>query len=146
MSDHRLPDRLATYWNGLRKELVLPDFSQFNASAVSDIWQSCILFTVSPPVEGKPSTLNFSQVGDKVREIYGKDMVGRSFTTNQRNFQGAAIVRHAETILANPTVLTDNGQFVNERSKMVKYRSCLLPFGRDAKVTHILVGLSWREF
>jgi hypothetical protein len=144
--DHRLADRLITYWNGLRKDAPLPDFGHFNASSIADIWQQCVLFTVSPAVENKPFVLNFYQVGDKIKPIYGNDMIGRSFNTAQRHFQGAAIVRRMEETIESPSVLTDVGQFINERSKVVKYRSCLLPFGRDGKVTHVVVGLSWREY
>jgi hypothetical protein len=146
MNDHRLGDRLISYWNSLRKDLPLPDFAHFNASAISDAIQNCVLFTVNPAVENKPFSLNFYQIGEKVHGVYSADMVGRGFNTAQRHFQGAAIVRRMEETIESPSVLTDVGQFINERSKVVKYRSCLLPFGRDTKVSHVLVGLSWREF
>lgn len=146
MIEHRLAERLTSYWNTLRKDLPMPDFGHFNASSVADIWQQCVLFTVSPEVENKPYVLNFYQIGDRLRSIYGNDMIGRSFNTSQRHFQGAAIVRRVEEIIANPAPANDMGQFINERSKVVKYRSCLLPFGRDGRVTHIITGLSWREF
>lgn len=144
--EHRLPDRLITYWSSLKKGQALPDFSQFNASSIADIWQHCVLFTVAPPVDNKPVVLNFYQIGDKVKQLYGSDMVGRSFNTAQRHFQGAAVVRRIEDTIDAPQAITDAGQFVNERSKVVKYRSCLLPFGREGRVTHVIVGLSWREY
>ena len=50
MIEHRLSDRLTTYWHGLRKDLPLPDFGHFNASSIADIWQHCVLFTVSPAI------------------------------------------------------------------------------------------------
>ena len=146
MSEHRTADRLVSYWNTLRKDEPMPDFSKFNISAIDDLWQQCVLFTVSPTVDNKPNVINFYQIGEKLNSIYGSDMVGRSFSTNQRNFQGAAIMRRMEQLFVNPEPLTDTGQFVNERSKVVKYRSCLLPFGREKKVTHVVSGLSWREF
>lgn len=145
MIEHRLSDRLISYWNSIKKDTAMPEFGYFNAAAISDIWQYCVMFTVSPAIDNKPFILNFAQVGDKVRDIYGKDMIGRSFNTAQRHFQGAAIVRRVEEIIETPAPLTDAGQFINERSKVVKYRSCLMPFGRDGRVTHIIVGLSWRE-
>jgi hypothetical protein len=146
MQNHRLGDRLLGYWNTTRKDLQMPDVGQLNASAITDVWQSCVLFSVSPAIDAKPFVLNFQQIGDKLRSIYGNDMIGRSFNTAQRHFQGAAVVRRVEEVIENPSVLTDVGQFINENHKVVKYRSCLLPFGRDGKVTHVLVGLSWREF
>ncbi len=145
-AEHRLADRLLSYWSGLKKDLPLPDYSHFNASAIADIWQYCVLFTVAPQSDHKPYVLNFYQVGDQVRGVYGNDMVGRSFNTNQRHFQGAAIVRRMQETIGSPTAMTDMGQFINERGKVVKYRSCLLPFGKDGQVTHVIVGLSWREY
>jgi hypothetical protein len=56
------------------------------------------------------------------------------------------VVRKASEVLANPVPLVDMGQFINAGNKVVKYRSCLLPFGTGNKVTHIIAGLSWREF
>ncbi len=85
-------------------------------------------------------------LGDKAKDIYGGDMSGRTMYPTMKHFQGASIVRRVDDIIATPKALYDEGQFVNERSKIVKYRSCLLPFGKEGKVTHILAGLSWREF
>jgi PAS domain len=147
MLEHRMNERLMGYWTSLRKEEPMPDFALFNASSIADIWQNCILFTVSPADQGgKSHTLNFYQMGEKIRTMYGGDMVGRSFNSTQRHFQGAAIVKRVDEIISHPAAITDTGQFVNEKSKIIKYRSCLLPFGRHGTVTNLLIGLSWREF
>jgi hypothetical protein len=145
-SEQRTAERLLNYWNVLKKDEQMPDFSHFNASSIDDVWQQCVLFTVSPEVDNKASVLNFYQIGDKLGSIYGSNMVGRSFTAGQKHFQGAAIVRRMEEILTKPQPITDVGQFINDKSKVVKYRSCLLPFGRNGKVTHVITGLSWRDF
>ncbi len=144
--EQRLIDRLTSYWTLLRKDAPLPEFVQFNISAIEDVWSQCVLFTVQPTAAGQNPNVNFYNVGDKVKALYG-DVAGRSVNTGQRNFQGAAIVRRMGEVIASPQPVYDSGQFVNERSKVVKYRSCLLPFGnRDGKVTHVVAGLSWREF
>ena len=145
-SEYRLTERLTTYWNVLRKDEVMPDFSRFNASAIGDIWQQCILFTVSPSVDKKSAALNFYQIGDKLGNLYGTGMLGSTFMAGQKHFQGAAVMRRMEEILTAPQPITDMGQFINEKSKVVKFRSCLLPFGRNGRVTHVITGLSWREF
>ena len=146
MNEHRLVDRLTSYWNNARKDSIMPEFSHFNSSAIEDIWQQCVLFTVMPVADGKLPSLNFYRVGDKVREVYGQDMSGKVFSPAQKHFQGAAVVRKANEVLANQTPIVDLGQFINTGTKMEKYRSCLLPFGSGGKVTHIIAGLSWREF
>ncbi|MFZ4540452.1 MAG: PAS domain-containing protein [Rickettsiales bacterium] len=145
MQEHRLTERLTGYWNTLKKDEIMPEFARFNASAIDDIWQQCILFTVAPEVEDKPYVLNFYQIGDRLKNLYSNDLLGRSFSTAQRHFQGASVVKRVEEIIAAPAAITDSGQFINEKSKVVKYRSCVLPFGRNGKVSHIIVGLSWRE-
>ena len=30
--------------------------------------------------------------------------------------------------------------------QIVKYRACVMPFGRGEKITHALMGLSWKTF
>lgn len=146
MYENRLSERLTSYWNNIRKDLLMPDFSHFNSSAIDDIWQQCVLFTVQPALTGQTPNVSFYQMGDLARKAYGQDMTGKTFNPNHKHFQGAAIVRRVDDLIASPSPLNDAGQFINERSKLVKYRSCLLPFGRDGKVTHIIAGLSWREF
>jgi hypothetical protein len=145
-TDHRLTDRLTNYWTLLKRENVMPEFGQFNISAISDIWQQCILFTVSQATENTPASVNFYMLGDQAKNIYGGDMSGRTVYPSMKHFQGASVVRRMDEIIKDPKSLYDEGQFVNERSKIVKYRSCLLPFGKEGRVTHILAGLSWREF
>lgn len=123
----------------------MPSFSQFNSSAISDIWQQCVLFVVQPMSE-RGITLNFHEVGDKLQGIYNKSMLGTSFNPAHRHFQGASIVGKVDKMLADLAPLLDSGQFVNSNGKVVKYRSCLLPFGKGGVVTHVIAGLSWREF
>jgi hypothetical protein len=146
MEPQRLTDRLVNYWNLIRKEAPMPEFSHFNKSAVDDIWQQCMLFTVQPTAEGAAPVVNFYAVGEKVRALYTRDMTGQSITAGQKHFQGAALVKRIGDVIGKPEPLFDQGQFVNERSKIVKYRSCMLPFGAEGKVTHVVIGLSWREF
>ena len=145
-NDHRLTDRLASYWNLIRKDAVMPEFAHFNLSAISDIWQQCILFTVVQGAGGAPNSVSFYMVGDQTKALYGGDMVGRTLYPSMKHVQGASIVKRVDEVIASPQAIFDQGQFVNPQSKVVKFRSCLLPFGKDGKVTHILAGLSWREF
>lgn len=145
MVEHRLTDRLTSYWTLIKRDLPMPDFAQFNISALSDIWQQCILFTVNPSAPGQSTSVNFYMLGEKTKALYG-DMAGRSMHAGVKHYQNASIVRRMDDMIAAPQIMYDEGQFVNDRGKIVKYRSCLLPFGREGKVTHILAGLSWREF
>lgn len=145
VTDQRLTQRLITYWDTMRKDEPIPNFSKFNSAAISDIWQQCILFVVQPGSE-RGTILNFNMVGDKLNGIYSQSMIGTCFNPSHRHFQGAAVVSKVDKMMADLAPLLDSGQFINNNGKVVKYRSCLLPFGRQGVVTHVVAGLSWREF
>lgn len=140
-TNHRLTDRLTNYWLLLKEDAAMPPFSRFSISTVSDIWQQCVLFTVQPDNHG----VSFYQVGEQAKALYG-DVAGNPMSAQVRHYQHAAIVRRMDEMLATPQVMYDQGEFMNEQGKLVKYRSCMLPFGENGKVTHVLAGLSWREF
>jgi hypothetical protein len=143
---NRLTDRLTNYWNIIRKTSSVPEFSHFNPSAIDDIWQQCIIFTIQPQVAGAPPVVNFTRVGEKIRPLYTRDMTGQNVSSGQKHFQGAALIQRIGSVIVQPAPLMDQGQFVNEHHKIVKYRSCLLPFATASRVSHVLVGISWREF
>ena len=146
MFEQRLTFRLQAHWDTTRREAVMPEFGQFNVGPISDIWQQCMLFTVQPSAPGAPAAVQFYKIGDGLRKLYSQDPTGMTVTTAQKHFEGAKIVARMADIIDNPRAMVEDGQFVNARGKMVKYRSCLLPFGKDGKVTHIVTGLSWKEF
>lgn len=146
MNEARLTMRLTTYWDRLRKDQPLPLFSQFNSSAIEDIWKQCLLFVVIPTTGGRSPSLNFSAVGENLSALYARTVIGQVFSPNQRDIPGTNVMKRVDEIMANPVPLMDEGQFISSRGKIIKYRSCLLPFGKDGLVTHIVAGLSWREF
>jgi hypothetical protein len=144
MHEQRVTSRLMKYWDNLRKDAEIPAFAKFNSAAVEDIWGQCMLFMVNPGQGKKHYT--FYRVGDAVRKMYQEDVVGQVLTPHHASFKGANIIKRIDEVIAHPTPVFDEGQFINKKSKMVKFRSCLLPFGNDDKVSHVIVGLSWREF
>jgi hypothetical protein len=143
---NRLIDRLSIYWNITRKTASVPEYSHFNPSAIDDIWQQCILFSIQPQVVGSPPVVKFTQVGENICPLYTRDMTGQIVTPGQKHFPGAALIQRIGSVIVQPAPMLDQGQFVNERSKIVKYRSCLLPFATAGKVSHVILGVSWREF
>jgi hypothetical protein len=145
MHDKRLTSRLSDYWDRIRQQDALPCYSKINPSAIADIWPKCAVCVVE--VKGS-DRYKIDRVGDDLKAIWGSNMLGKPLRVGQQHFQGSAIFKKMGAILESPAPFFDEGQYVNERSRVVKYRSCMLPFGdSDGKhVTHIVVGLSWREF
>lgn len=145
MHEKRLNNRLTQYWELLKKDNVMPNFAKFNNSAIEDIWGNCILFSVNKS-NSDAKSYTFYRVGDKVKGLYNEDLTGNTLKAKQKAFKGAAIIKKIDKIIKEPEPIYDQGQFINHNSKIVKFRSCLLPFGKENEVTHVIAGLSWREF
>ena len=146
MYEKRLTVRLEKYWDLIRKDAPLPPYAQFNRSSVQDAWDNCMIFAAQPSAS-KP-IFRVSEAGEQIVELLGHDVIGRDASkASMRNFGGGKI---ADTVLATaesraPELL--EGKYVNPNNKIVKYRACLLPFGaEDEAISHILAGISWREF
>ena len=147
MHNLRLTDQLVGYWNALREDHPVPDFARFSASAVGDGWPQCILFTLQPAVAEATPGMNFYAMGARAAAVVGgADLVGKPYRPAASHFQGAAIIQRIGEMLPNPAPLLDSGHFAGEGGKIVKFRSCILPFARGDVVTHVLAGLSWGEF
>lgn len=145
MIEKRLTDRLTKYWELLRQDNSMPVFNKFNTAAIDDVWGHCILFAVNKSNDNE-KTYTFYRMGDKVKQLYKEDLTGNSLKAKQKVIKGAAIIKRIDEVVRNRNPIEDAGQFVNQDNKVVKFRSCLLPFGNDNEVTHIVAGLSWREF
>ncbi len=145
MKENRLTTRLTDYWNRLRKDNILPQWEQFNTVAFQDLWKSCCKWRVEPG-QSESIVYTYEYVGSAVKEALGADPTGTVFTGQLRGFAGAQIVHNIDKVAKNPMPLMDEGRFINDKSKIVKYRSCMLPFGtKKGKITHIVLGLSWKE-
>ena len=131
MPVQRLTDRLSSYWGSLQKEGAIPAFESFNQAAIRDVWDQCMLISVKDDNPDHPA-YDYYQVGAKAKTI--------------QNSRNAAIVERLSEVISTLKPLYESGQYMNAASHLVKFRSCLLPFGHDGHVTHVVVGLSWREF
>ena len=112
MNEKRLTQRLTNYWNLLKKEDPLPSFQKFNASAIDDVWDNCMLIAVN---DNNPSKVSYSyyRLGDKVRKLYKDDVTGAPIHTHVKSSQGAGIIKRVDEVLSKHEPLYDNGQFVN---------------------------------
>lgn len=148
MEDKRLTKRLMDYWNRLRKEQPLPPWEHFNISVLADIWGQCCVWRVDVTgVERQITQYTYEYIGSSAKEALGKDLTGMVFISHFQRFPGARIAERIGEVVEHGIPITDEGNFVNETNKVVKYRSCLLPFGtKEGRVTRVVLGLSWKTF
>jgi hypothetical protein len=147
MDDQRLTVRLMSYWERLRKEDTIPDYSHFRSGSIDDIWPNCMVLTAEPS-GADTNQFRFNYIGAKLEDVCGKDLSGQVAHQRLQSIVAATkIVRKIDDVHSARTPIFDEGQFVNKKNKIVKYRAVLLPFGNtNSGVTHTVVGMSWREF
>jgi hypothetical protein len=146
MYEKRLTFRLISYWEKLNNG-TLPFAQSFNSTAVSDVWPSCMMVSIAPSTQPGHYAYRYEYVGPELVKAYGRNMTGEQVQSRQKDFPGGKILEKMDMLIKNPLPMTDEGQFVNDSSKIIKYRSCLLPLGSHAgSVTHIVAGVSYRAF
>ncbi len=143
--DQRLTDRLTKYWNQLRGAESLPPIGRLNPDRVYDLWPNCMMVQVVT-VHAGTHTYSYEYVGPALQSMYGKDMTGQIGSGKLRDLPGWQMLKKVDEVVVTPSVVIEEGQFINEKSRIVKFRACLLPFGKNGKVTHVVVGMSYREF
>lgn len=147
MHEKRLTTRLIAYWEQIKGEQAFPAYQQLNPAALDDIWDNCLALQAQPPA-GNTRPYVYVHCGQGVAQAIGHDLHGQTMTTNMKFFPGAKIIKRVDEVTSQslPTPLLDDGQFVNDAGKVVKYRACLLAFGSNGVVSHVVIGVSWRAF
>lgn len=149
MQEKRLTLRLTSFWDRIRKDDPMPSYTKLNPAMLEDVWQNCVVLKVMPSAAGKQKSFTYVHFGSEIKGATAKDLLGETLTTNMKFFPGAKIIRRIDEVVSGeaPTPLYDEGEFVNDRGAIVKYRACLLAFGApNTGITHVLIGVSWRAF
>lgn len=147
MHEKRLTTRLIAYWEQIKADQPFPAYQQLNPAALDDIWDNCLALQAQP-LSGNLRPYVYVHCGQTVAQAIGHDLRGQTMTTNMKFFPGAKIIKRVDEVTSQslPSPLLDDGQFVNDAGKVVKYRACLLAFGANGVVSHVLIGVSWRAF
>ncbi len=160
MQDKRLTHRLTDYWNQLRGDGSLPKWKDFDSTEFSDIWQQCCGWKVDTD-EAAAIVYTYEYVGKSIAKMAGRDMTGKQFVSTPpsgehagellakhfNNFPAARILQKIDRVVKRPALVIEEGRTDSEAGKSVLFRSCLLPFGtEDGKVTHMVLGLSWKLY
>lgn len=145
MQDQRLAVRLQKYWDLIRGDAIIPEIIKINPSAIDDLWQQCMRLNIIKS-QSTPA-YRYIHVGDQLVRMFGRDPTGTILDVRMNQYPYNIIAKQLDKVSIKPEYTLNEGQFINERSKVVKFRACWLPFGTaDGEVTDIIVGFSAREF
>ena len=124
----------------------MPDMAMFNSAPIEDLWQKCMKIEVQPGQDGK--TYTYRYMGADIIKMFGRDYTNTDINRKIYNkYPFGVLVKTMDQALETSTLVIDENQLVNEMGKVIKYRSCVLPFGNETKgITHFIVGISDRQF
>ena len=143
--EKRMTTRLVRYWERLCQDSNIPDIGRFNSGAIQDIWRHCIrLAIVNHGHEAGKKVYKYEYVGEAIKQAFGQDPTGITSTVSLHADPGGEILLNLQECADAKKPVLKFGQFINKKNEIIKYRSCMLPFGSSNMVTHIIVGLSWR--
>lgn len=145
MQEKRLIERLKQHWLSLKGDGVMPDMRQLNPDMISDLWGRCLVLEVVHNPANRAALYSYDYMGKDIITAYGSDLTDHYVNVHMHNFPGWQVLQSIDKMLAQPDVYEAEGSFVADTHKVVKYRAILLPFGSEKKMTHVLVGLSWKE-
>ncbi len=141
--EKRLAYRLIAHWKKLQKGKGLPDIRQFSPAAIGDMWQHCIRLLVTE--NNNVRLYKYEHIGPNIVAALGKDLTGHQVTPSIRTVPGANIIRKLDLSIPLHEPVMEQGQFINHNDKIIKYRSCILPFGDiNYALSHAVIGLSWK--
>lgn len=148
ISERRLTNRLIRYWERLKGDKDYADIRKFNGNSVEDIWGFCFTVSLQSGASSK-RMFRYEYVGREVQKAYGSNPTGEFVSSSMvRLVPGAEIMKKLDACIEEESPIVEQGRFINKKDRIIKYRSCIIPFGQTGRegVTHILIGLSWKEF
>jgi hypothetical protein len=145
MHEKRLVERLKQYWRTLKTEDLLPRVEKFAPDVVADLWPRCLMLEVVSKADNIVPLYTYEYMGAEIINAYGSDLTGHYVNVHMHNFPGWQVLQSVNTMLTSPEPFDTDGSFVANTHKVVKYRAVLLPFGVENSITHVLVGISWKE-
>ncbi len=145
ISEKRLTSRLTKYWENLKQSQKLPSIEQFNIAAIDDIAMFCMRLAVNTNLDRRSYVYEF--VGEEVQNVIGFKTTNSSIEKSSVGQFEKLIVKNLGDCLDEKQPVYREGKFVNEKSKVIKYRCCILPFAReDQPISHLVVGFSYKIF
>jgi len=144
MHEKRLTSQLLKYWNIVRRNRTIPDVRHINPSAIEKLWAQCFLLSCDNLREN--FSYQYECVGPLVTDFYERDMTDQYVDDTVEENVHLSLRRLLHQVITQHSPVDDEGNFLKENGKLMKYRFILMPFGDDDGITHVMGGLSFMLF
>ena len=143
--ERRISERLLSLWEELRGDKPIPLESDLDIQRLSDYWESCFIVEISN--RGDERDYKYSYLGESIIDAYGDDLTGKEVYNHLIAPYTQMLLLKFETVVGDLATVTDEAEFLNLKSKMIRYRQCLVPLaGGDGRVGFILGTMTWSQY
>ncbi len=140
--ERRITLRLIAYWEKLRKQNQMPEESDIDPDDLQDLWDYCFLIHVKDL--NKPD-YNYTYLGKAIQQAYSGELED-NVRSRLVSPNAAKLAPSYAKVIETRAPLVEEGEFINLRNDVVKYRQCLLPLGSGNTVEAIFGGMRFKIF
>jgi len=140
--EHRSHQRLRTYWEGLKGGRPFPREDEIDPDTLRDIWDSCFLISIDDVTHRLG--YRYSYLGKDLILAYGDDVKDPNIAMQMLSTVSAPMVQKFDEVREKKTPVVDEAEFVNLKHFNIRYRTCILPLGRDGEITHLIGCMRWK--
>lgn len=142
---HRSHEQLNHYWEQKRAARLFPAENDIDPDEIAEIWPSCFLIAIDAVT--RKIGYRYSYLGSNLIDAYGDDVRNPDVAARLISTSSAPMVKKFDEVVSSKKPVFDESDFVNLKGVQIRYRSCMLPLGRnDGTVTHILGCMRWRIY
>lgn len=139
-AEARITAIIIDHWEQVRGDRRFPSQQDLDPNYLEPYLDSCFLIKVEELMHtGKH---NYVYIGKNILEAYG------SSATHAQN-EGVDPLSHKdkfEEVLKRRLPVLDEGEFMNQDGRIVRYRQCLVPLGNNGVVESIFGGMRFKVF
>jgi hypothetical protein len=124
----------------------VPLIQKFSSNSIMDMWENCLAFRVT--IKGDSKIYQCEHVGRSLSEAYGNDLKFKYFSSYERDLSlSREFIKALDEAVDKRQFTLSQGQFINYKNKVVKYRDCIMPLKDiSGEIRMVVAGVSWRVF
>lgn len=146
--EKRINQRLMQYWEQKRNGRLFPLEADIDPDEITDLWPNCFLVRVDDDhVDDIGSEFKYTYLGQSLIDAYGDDLGNKQVLEKLVYPSNLPLIKRFKEIVKTSQPETEESEFTNINNMLIKFRSCMMPLGRDEHhIGFIIGGMKWKAF
>ena len=142
----RINERIHQYWEDKKDGRAMPLEADIDPDEISDIWDSCFLVHVESGKDDQE--FKYTYLGQSLIEAYGDDLNNKEVCEKLVYPSSMSLVHKFKEVITEQKPVIEDSEFTNTKGMLIKFRSCMLPLGKDSDsdVQYVIGGMKWKAF